>query len=448
MSRLSRSLTLAAVSLAALAAAQGGAQAGGFAIREQSATAQGYSFAGAASGSGYLSSMFWNPAVITMMPGIQSESHLSVIIPRVEIDPMTETAPFLLPLGGSGDIGQDAIVPTGYASYQINDMLWVGVSNTAPYGLVTDPRQNWAGQVYSRSSRIFSVNVNPVLGVKINDWFSVAAGPSLQYFDIRLKNAAGAIPVAPGAPSAILEGDDIGFGFTAGVTITPFAGTSIGIGYRSAIEHELEGSLSAPAGTLFGGTRLPANLRLPITSKLRTPDQVTIGLSQAISPALTVHAGFEWTNWSVLKEPAIVGPAGPVRNLELNYDDGYFYSLGMDYRLNNQWILRAGVAYEQSPIDTEIRSTRLPDNDRIWASVGVGYQWNEKLSLDVSYTHIFNKETDIRITEGHQDYIGTPVPLPFVADVDASTDIVSVALRYRWDDPKVAIPAAPIVTKY
>src|SRR5215213_8197935 len=235
MGLLSRSLSLTAVSVAALIVAQGGAQAGAFALREQSATAQGYSFAGAASGSGYLSSMFWNPAVITMAPGWQSEWHASLIIPRVDINPLPSVPTFAL--GGSGDIGEDALVPAGYSSYQINDMFWVGVSSTSPYGLVTDPRQNWSGQLYSRSSRIFSVNVNPVLGVKVNDWFSFAVGPSLQYFDIRLKRAAG---VAPGAPSVILDGDDIGFGFTAGVTITPFAGTTIGLGYRSRIEHGLE----------------------------------------------------------------------------------------------------------------------------------------------------------------------------------------------------------------
>jgi len=428
-------LTLAAVSLAALVAAQGGAQAGGFAIREQSATAQSYSFAGAASGSGYLSSMFWNPAVITMAPGWQSEAHLSVIVPRVDINPAPTVPTFAL--GGSGDIGQDAIVPTSYNSYQINDMIWVGLASTAPYGLVTDPRENWAGQVYSRSSKIFSLNVNPILGVKLNDWLSVAAGPSLQYFDIRLKRAAG---VAPGAPSVILDGDDIGFGFTAGLTLTPFAGTTIGIGYRSRIDHELEGTLSAPAGVLA-----PIAARIPISADLTTPDQLTIGLSQAITPALTVHAGIEWTNWSVLEAPLVVGPGGRVvTDLPLNYDDGFFYSLGMDYKLTNQLTLRAGVAYEESPIDTEIRSTRLPDNDRIWASIGLGYQWNDKLSFDIAYTHIFTKETDIRILPGHQDYEG----LPFVADVDSSTDIVSVALRYRWDNPTVAIPAAPIVRKY
>lgn len=433
MSRFHRSLTLAAVSLSALMAAQGGAEAGAFAVREQSATAQGYSFAGAASGSGGLSSMFWNPAAITMMPGWHSEWHLSLIIPRVEIDPLTPTP--TLQLGGSGDIGQDALVPTGYSSYQVNDQLWVGLSNSAPYGLVTDPRQNWAGQVYSRSSRIFSLNVNPVVGYKVNDWLSVAAGPSLQYFDIRLKRA---VAVTPNAPSLTLEGDDIGFGFTAGATITPFAGTTIGIGYRSAIHHELEGSLEGPPAAIGG---VPS---LPIRAKLRTPDQITVGLSQAITPDLTVHAGFEWTNWSLLKEPLITGPTGVVSTLPLHYDDGFFYSLGMDYRLSPQWVVRAGVAYEQSPIDTAIRSTRLPDNDRIWVSVGAGYQWSEKLSFDISYTHIFTKETDIRIVPGQQDFAG----LPFLADVDASTDIVSVSLRYRWDDPKVAIPAAPIVRKY
>jgi long-chain fatty acid transport protein len=428
MSGLSRSLTLAAVSLAALVAAQGGAQAGAFALREQSATAQGYSFAGAASGSGYLSSMFWNPAVITMMPGWQTEWHASLIIPRVDINPLPSVPTFAL--GGSGDIGQDALVPASYNSYQFNDMLWVGLASSSPYGLVTDPRENWSGQVYSRSSRIFSLNVNPVIGVKVNDWFSFAVGPSLQYFDIRLKRAAG---ITPGAPSVILDGDDIGFGFTAGVTLTPFAGTTIGIGYRSQIDHELEGTVTSPGS------------RIPISADLTTPDQLTIGISQAITPAFTVHAGFEWTNWSVLETPLVVGPGGVVvTELPLNYDDGFFYSLGFDYKLDNQWTLRAGVAYEESPIDTEVRSTRLPDNDRIWASIGASYQWSDKLSFDVAYTHIFAKETDIRIVPGQQDYAG----LPFVADVDSDVDIVSVGLRYRWDNPAVAIPAAPIVRKY
>ena len=80
MNGSNRTLARSAAALGALLAATA-AQAGGFGIREQSATAQGESFAGVAAGSGGLSSMFWNPATITMTPGIQTEAHGSVIIP-------------------------------------------------------------------------------------------------------------------------------------------------------------------------------------------------------------------------------------------------------------------------------------------------------------------------------------------------------------------------------
>src|SRR3954462_1250583 len=52
MKRLHRSVAHMAVSLATLSALGSAAVAGGFAVREQSAQAQGMSFAGAASGSG------------------------------------------------------------------------------------------------------------------------------------------------------------------------------------------------------------------------------------------------------------------------------------------------------------------------------------------------------------------------------------------------------------
>src|SRR4051794_20865554 len=63
--------TVRAVMLAATVAilGVGEAQAGAFGIREQSTEAQGLAFAGAASGSGGVSSIFWNPATITMNPG-------------------------------------------------------------------------------------------------------------------------------------------------------------------------------------------------------------------------------------------------------------------------------------------------------------------------------------------------------------------------------------------
>lgn len=434
-----RATTLAA-SVAALLAGTSLASAGGFALREQSASAQGQSFAGAASGTGRLSSMFWNPAVITMAPGWQSENHIAAIIPYANIKPLPPTP--TLGLGPSGDIGEDALVPASYSSYQVNDRIWLGLANTGPFGLVTEPRPVWAGQTYARTSEVFSFNVNPILGIKVNDWLSIAAGPQFQYISVRLRQAVPRGPalalrptaLTPLAPSGGLEGDDIGVGFTAGVLFTPFVGTQIGVGYRSSINHDLEGKAYPAFGVTVD----------PIRAKLNTPEIITVGLTQRVTNELTMSLGYEFQNWSRLRRPAVRGPADAILSeLAFNYKDGHFYSLGAEYQLTPSLAIRAGVAYEDSPVTDRVRTPRLPDNDRIWASVGASYQWNEKITFDLAYTHIFVKNTPISILPGSDAFNG----VPFVADVDANVNIISAALRYRWDNPKVAV-SAPIVTKY
>ena len=171
-------------------------------------------------------------------------------------------------------------------------------------------------------------------------------------------------------------------------TLTPFVGTTIGIGYRSRIDHELEGTVTAPR-------RSRSHRRqVPITADLTTPDQVTVGISQAITPALTVHAGFEWTNWSVLETPLVIGPGGCVRHRSAAQLRRRLFLLPrLRLQLNDQLDRARRRRPTRSRRSTrEIRSTRLPDNDRIWASLGATYQWNEKLSFDVAYTHIFARE--------------------------------------------------------
>jgi long-chain fatty acid transport protein len=191
-------------------------------------------------------------------------------------------------------------------------------------------------------------------------------------------------------------------------------------------------------------------VRTPVGLEVTTPDMVTVGVSQQIGAGLTVHAGYEWTNWSRLKTPLVMGPTGVIDRLPLNWKDGHFYSVGLEYQILPQWTVRAGLAYEDSPITDETRNPRLPDNDRIWVSAGLGYKWSENLSFDVSYSHIFVDKANINIVPGHQDFrTVSGIPLPFVAEAEGHVDIVSVALKYRWDSPvAAAVPRAPIVRKY
>ena len=156
---------------------------------------------------------------------------------------------------------------------------------------------------------------------------------------------------------------------------------------------------------------------------------------------MTLHAGFEWPNWSRLGAPAIVGPTGgsvvgPRRSTTRTDTSTRSARLQGERALD-----RCAPVSPTSNRRSIRRSARpaCPDNDRFWASVGATYQWNEKLSFDIAYTHIFSEGYRRPAScPGHQDFAG----LPFVADVDSSVNIVSAAVRYRWDDPAKADPGA------
>jgi long-chain fatty acid transport protein len=434
--------TMRAAMLAATATilCAGQTHAGAFGIREQSTQAQGLSYAGAASGSGGVSSIFWNPATITMNPGFVSEQNFTFIGLSSEIRPAPGTNPAFAGLGGSGDIGQGAVVPAGATSYQLSDRLWLGLSTGAPFGLVTKPRQVWSGEVYGRSSRIFSLAFNPVIGFKVNEWLSLAAGPNIEYFRLTLRQALPIPGISPVVyPSGFLKGESWGVGFTAGATITPRDGTVLGIGYRSSVHHDIDGSIGVPLLAL-------APLAGQVRAKLNTPDKLSVGLTQAITPVARVNLGFEWDNWSRLGTIGIVSKTLglPVNNLPLNYKDGFTYAIGAEYDASASLTLRTGFAYETSPIDFSNRSVRLPDGDRYIASVGASYRWNQQLTLNLAYSHFFLDRSRILAGIGRDYNVGN---IAFAGLVDSSADVVSVGFRYVFGAPPAAVPA-PLVRKY
>lgn len=429
------------VALGALAVASN-AQAGGFALREQSTVGLGMAFAGAAAGGAGVASMFWNPATITMNPGWAGEQSFTLIAPYAKIKTTGSAIPGVF--GDAGNISQSALLPAGAGSIQLTDRLFVGLVTGAPFGLVTKPNDTWRGELYGRSSRVSSFNATPTIAYKFNDWLSVGAGLQIEYFKTRL-NSALPLTASPATyPSFGLEGDNTSVGFTAGVTLTPMAGTTIGLGYRSSIEHDLDGT--AGAASVF----TPST---PIKAKIHTPDMVTLGVSQVINDRFTLNGGVEWTNWSRFGTFPVYNAntgapytlLGSPVSLAFRYKDGWYFSLGGEYKVDPHWTVRAGLGYEISPIRDETRSVRLPDSNRFHVAVGASYKWSDQLSIDVSYAHLFTGGPKIDIVPGNPAY--NAAFGPYHATVDSSVDIVSVGLSYKFDSPFIK-HEAPLVRKF
>jgi long-chain fatty acid transport protein len=420
------------------------AHAGGFALREQSAAGQGSSFAGVAAG-GALSSMFWNPAIMTQYAGKAFETDLSGIFPHATQSYTSSTLASspLGPLGynrGVGNSGESAVVPSSYGSWQINDRLWLGLSVNSPFGLSVSFPQAWAGAGYGQSSDLKSFNFQPAIAYKFNDWISIAVGAQVQYMTVNYD-----ILAAPGiTPSmASLNGRGYAFGFTAGLTLTPTPTTIIGVGYRSALNQDIDGTLAATTPFSTAGS---------ISTTINLPDMVTVGLRQRIGDRFTLLAGFEWTDWSRIGTAVVNTPSGPARisgtavTLPFEYSDGYFYSLGGEYIVDPSLTLRAGVAFEQSPITDSVRTPRLPDNDRMWYSAGLSYRPPQfrGVTFDLGYSYIDVKDTPINIGPGSGNP-WTNATGVYIGSVDSHIHILSVGFRYQWG--VTPPPAVKLVTK-
>ncbi len=413
-------------STAAVLALGGGvcaAHAGSFAPHEQSTYFLGTSFAGTAAG-GVLSSMFWNPAAVGQFNGINSDSSYSLIMPDSEV---TATGGALYGTGSSrssGDIGDTAILLSSYYSYQINDQFVLGLGVNAPFGLVTDGRFDWDGAQLARESRIITYNFTPTVAYRITPGVTIGAGLQIEYMDAQLRSAIG----SPFGPTGAIKGDDVAIGFTAGILFNPAAGTAIGLGFRSKMEHDLEGT--------FHVTGVPVTN--DISSNVDLPEIVTLSLRQDLAPDWTLLGSVEWTNWSRMSQlqvfcenagpPACPGAGVPLETLPLNWDDGWLFSAGLEHKYNEQVTLRGGLAWEKSPIQTaEGRTVRVPDSDRFWLSAGASYQYSQWTTFDFAYSHLWGEDATTVQGTGPGG-----VPL-LVGDVETSADIVSVGVRSKLD---------------
>ena len=417
-------LTIAVVGAAALATMIATETfAGAFAIREQSAYSQGASFAGEAVCGESVAGAFWNPAVISCAQGLEVEGSLSAILPQTDVTTDPFPASLLGPgsplffAGDPGDIGESALVPAATVAYNFDNNWYFGVTINGPFGLATKTSLNHAAQIYGRDSEVFSLNVNPIVGYRFNEFFALAAGIGVEYLDVKLTQAVG---IAPFSPSAELQGDDIGVGGTFGILITPSPNTEIGIGYRSPVKHSLEGSLS-----------IPFVAQLPVTVEPTMPEMISASFRHRFTDAFTLMGTAEWTNWSRFGTFAVINDLTglPATLLPFEYQDGWYFSLGGEYDWSDQWTFRAGVGWEVSPIDDQVRAVRLPDDDRLWLSLGGSYDWNDRLKLNFGYSFITTFDTKIAIGPGNPVYIP---PVTFSADVDGQVHIFSVGLKYRF----------------
>lgn len=405
--------TLAFVAVAPLLA-PAPAFAAAFELREFSATAQGTAYAGAAANSSDPASLFYNPATLAGVNDWDSSVDVAALLLNSGATFAGSTAAGT-PAGGFGNphgFVADALLPAVALRYRIDDEWAIGLTVTTPFGEGTDYPTGWAGRYYALSTDLVDYNATPSVSWTPLPGFTFAAGAQIDYvraflteaIDFGTIGAAAHIPGAiPGAfdGAAAVHGHAWGAGWVVGALWQPSAAWSFGISYRSRIDHGLKGpetftfDTAGIAATInhFTGAFTDALGKADIP----LPAQLTFGGRWRFADGLTALAEFEYTNWSAFRQLLLVSsnPANPPDLSVANWKDTWFGSLGLEYRPDENWTVRAGTAFDETAIPQVNVSPRIPDADRYWISAGVGYRMNGYSDLDFAISHLFAPHSDI-----------------------------------------------------
>ena len=364
------------------------AHASAFALIEQSASGLGNSYAGAAAAAEDASTIFYNPAGMSLLPGgMQVSAGLALINLSAKFsDSGSSAPPGIASLGGNGgDAGGLSAVPNVYFAMDLAKDWKFGVGVSVPFGLKTEYDPTWAGRFQAIKSDIKTYNINPSVSYKLDDKTSFGFGLNYQKIDAELSRA---VVIGPGAETvATVKGDDTSWGFNAGAMFQPTPDTRLGVSYRSSIKYNISGTVNVAAVPALNGN---ANV------DIKMPDTFSIALNHRLDSKWTLLADATRTGWSKIKDLTIVTSNGqPPDVTQENFKNTWRVGVGATYRYRDDWSMKMGLAFDQSPVNDTDRTARLPDNNRLWLSFGGQYRLSKDGTLDFGNAHLFIKDAPI-----------------------------------------------------
>lgn len=416
----------------ATCAMNGVAHGSGFQLMEQNASGLGNAYAGQAAAAENASTIFFNPAGMTRLPGRQVTGALNAILPSTKFtDSGASRSPLGLPLGpggtNGGDAGDWAFVPNLYFSWQVAPSWWVGLGATAPFGLKTEYDSGFIGRFQARRSEIRTIDINPSVAFKINQALSVGAGLSYQKGELKIDRSTF---VGVEAPAQLRLNDDT-WGFNLGVLATLSRDTRIGLAYRSAVEYDLTGT-SVVTGIPLAGTAANG-----VAASIRLPDTLSWAIAHQASPRWEILGDISYTWWSKIKSVPVIATTSSVLRAQgqaldtfnLQFKDSYRLGIGVNYKWRDDFTWKFGVAYDRTPVKDAFRTTFLPDQDRTWLGVGGKYRMSKQAALDFGYAHLFMSDASINQQRG----VGVPGAQGNVAgNYEADVNILSVQFTYSF----------------
>lgn len=385
----------------------GSSYASGFSIYEASVRANGMLGAFSAYAD-HASTIYYNPAGLSELDGLRISGGGTIIAPRSSFrGPFASSTPYP---GSQQEYEMDEqnfFVPNFFASYQIQEGLTAGLGVYAPFGLGTKWDQDWVGRTEAIETSIETIFVQPTVAYTLPEFgigkVKVGAGLMIAaYGDVKLSRAVEDFAVENDVFALDGELEQPGIGYNLGIMLEPNDLITVGFTYRSQVEVEFSGDANfgdLPPSLFPSGTTGSTSLQLPA-------NWVT-ALNISPTEDLSFEVDYIWWGWSSYDELVIefdqTIPAFGSTELasERGFENSWQIRVGSEYQ--NAGVegldLRAGIAYDETPLPTQYMDPTLPDSDRWLFSGGLSYDLTSNFSIDAAYIFIRAQERENRSSE-------------------------------------------------
>ena len=145
-------------------------------------------------------------------------------------------------------------------------------------------------------------------------------------------------------------------------------------------------------------------------------------------------ADVTWTRWTRFQEFDVTNPAGgPSHNyVPMNWQDTWALSLGTSYQLNNQWQLRAGYMFDESPVTNATRTVRSPDANRNWFTFGANWTLSDNMNVDLAYAYVKLQDGTINEKKYKEEGVVDPTYGIISGSYSSGSHILGAQLNYKF----------------
>ncbi|KTC86436.1 long chain fatty acid transporter [Legionella brunensis] len=471
------------VSVAIFALMAGTANAGSFSLyTESNGSAVGNFAAGIAAEAADASIGWYNPAGLALIRNQQVVFGGVGVFPTSKITGTstfrTTGIPFpYVQTFNDLDGAHDAFVPSFHYALPLGESATFGFSLVSPFGLKTIWGERSPVRYAATLSELQTITASPEIGGKLSDNFALGAGIDFQYARVKFNRMLGAptlmqfynlfgVPVTPNFvdSESYNKGDSFGVGFHAGImAMFNDNHTRIGLNYQSEMRQKFHGfsrlngrlaspglDITDPFSVLLANPNALVKTNTLSSNSIDFPDIVTLSGYQDINEKLALLASVVYTGWNSIKTielnnalayapPSATFAGGQVLVNSVsteNYSDTWRFAIGANYRFNEQWMLRVGGGYDETPTNNTFRSIRIPDANRWALAIGGHYQMRPNIGIDAGYTHLFAAEDP---TINRTEVAGSTSTYNVTARGNAHADLVGVQLTWLIDQP-VPVP--------